>query len=335
MTTSREWYDSLSEAARDLIRGFCSKWIDDKEPSLFRRTKEITQDMLYYDDDNMCRDKRTALIAAYALSLKNNEGEYLITPITHGIDRDEYIFHNILLPKDLLGYAKEDIYVTHVLNEYNIDLNVSANSERKIVNYIMLSCLDGGFENLDLASLFERCPYISSTLFFDLPKDVQFKLALNRPTICSWATFNKSPVAREVLTDLLSKSDGWTVNKKKDVLYSCWVYEPELDSFVDVACNIDRSLLRFIYTFISFNRGVTNKIYTAKNSDGTYKYPKEVRQLAVIAHCCLKREVSTTMLPRIRNIAGVFELVNYDFNKVFDMMYPEYADESMYIFAKK
>ena len=49
----------------------------------------------------------------------------------------------------------------------------------------------------------------------------------------------------------------------------------------------------------------------------------------------IKKEVSTTMLPRIRNIAGIFELVNYDFNKVFDMMYPEYADESMYVFAAK
>lgn len=335
MTTSREWYDSLSEATRDLIRGFCSNWIDDKEPSLFRRAKEITQDMLYYDDDNMRRDKRTALMAAYALSLKNSEGEYLITPVAHSMDRDEYIFRNILLPNNLLEYVRADIYMTHLLNNSNIDVRRSGNTERDMVNYIMLSCLDGGFENLDLARLFAKCPYISSTLFFDLPKDIQFQLALNRPNICNWATFNKSPMAREVLTDLLLKPNGWTINKKRDALYSCWVYDQEFDSFVDVAWNIDKSLLRFIYTFLSFNRGATSRIYTAKNPDGTYKYPKEVRKLAVVAHCCMKKEVSTTMLPRIRNIAGIFELVNYDFNKVFDMMYPEYADESMYVFAAK
>jgi hypothetical protein len=75
------------------------------------------------------------------------------------------------------------------------------------------------------------------------------------------------------------------------------------------------------------------KLYCEKKPDSeltgnetaseTFRYPKELRKVFVIAHACALKRVSKVKSGICKEIAPLLKIYGYNWNEIYDAMYPE------------
>ena len=61
-----------------------------------------------------------------------------------------------------------------------------------------------------------------------------------------------------------------------------------------------------------------------ETKDGLYRFLKKHRKLFKIAQCCVRKSIEGQNLKILKDEAGLIRLYNFDFDRIFDSLYPEF-----------
>lgn len=134
--------------------------------------------------------------------------------------------------------------------------------------------------------------------------------------------------------------DGsWTRDDKRDIIKqmyaSDWI-DRALRRFEDFAkdiLSVDHRYSKLIYVLVQECPSLGNKIYEAKKPneeinpndpvDMTFRYSKEIRKLGKIANICVRESLSKANNGFLKDIGSIIRLTGYNFNEIYNMMYPD------------
>lgn len=137
--------------------------------------------------------------------------------------------------------------------------------------------------------------------------------------------------------------NSWTDREKKSIvyqLYSSDYSDRALEFFEEFAreiLSVDHKYSKFIYELVKDCPALGNKIYEAKKPDSdinpndpvemTFRYSKELRKLGKIANICMRKSLSKANNGFLKDIGSIIRLVGYNFDDIYNMMYPDEIDE--------
>ena len=170
-----------------------------------------------------------------------------------------------------------------------------------------------------------------------LGHDKVYELVKNNPRAMDF----KRGKDYELFDELFFCKDGWTKEQKRQYIHNLNYDFSDLEDFMRRIVAVDESYLREVGNyFIYSNPALAMYMYKDKKSqeeidalpakhkqEDEYRYPKEYRKLFQIAACCARKNVGKAMAGTIGDASCILKMYAYDFNKVFDCLYPQYAEQ--------
>jgi hypothetical protein len=111
-----------------------------------------------------------------------------------------------------------------------------------------------------------------------------------------------------------------------------------VEDFMERIVAVDHKYLRYLYNIVEKLPSLATEIYEQKKPDEeltgnesipqTYRYSKDIRKLAKIAHACARKSVSKVNSAFLKEISPLLKIYGYNFNTIYDALYPE--DESIF-----
>lgn len=345
MKTFKQWFNSLSEETQKYLKETC-KWIDTTtkdyythptfgrnfvESSVAKITERLETDSWRHDSD---------LDAAFFYFLKTNratlsEDEY--NKLMYGlIDCNSTIRDNAVDIEDLRTYArlyyqKKELY------------NKRMGRDRKVLKELAdVLLLTEDFSNIDWSEIDKGDLPMTGPIMEILGHDEVIKLAKENPGRLNLRYRNeRGGMNNPVFDELFFCENGWTPEQKRSVLDRYGYNEDDVRDFMERIVAVDESYLRFVGTyFISNNPALGMHLYKEKKPadelnalpaghkiEDEYRYPKEYRKLFQIAACCARENVGKAMAGTLGTASGILKMYGYNFNMIFDCLYPQYAEE--------
>jgi len=319
MKTLKQWFDGLSAATQAHVEKNAEFWFDKSRPDYRRITEpDIPQLKAQIKEDGGIRYDQSKTIA------------HLISMV------------HKLIPADLTK-AQHDLWIQELIRQDKTTLKyLSLDQQREYIQESRVK--NGQYELFDLLFLSDDFGNINWKRLN--PSSIE----LNEPTMeilgfeqsCEMAKLKPSlmniksiDINNDIFDTLFFGENGWTDRQKHDVLGEYKANTRDVADFMKRIVTVDKSYLREVYRIIERNTALAAELYKLKkdtfdlkgdeNTEMLYRYPKEFRRLFQIAACCERKNVGKAMAGTIGDSAALMKLYSWDWNMVFDCLYPEYA----------
>lgn len=345
MKTFRQWFDNLSPETQEYLQKECL-WIDTTSKDGYRHPdKELDSELSTY-------------IETFERQLKNDrhlDSDHIFAAATILLHRTKDTFTTDVYYTLLMAFAKEgrdrDIIplidafelreVYKRIHDYRVEVNKDPsvwhrNSTQYQLNQKLLMIED--FDNIDWSDTDLSASRLDDILADILGHDKVIEMAKDNPKCIN---FRRQTTKRNTIFDeLFFCENGWTPEQKNQVIREYSYSEDGVRDFMERIVAVDESYLRQIGTFfIDNNAALGMHLYKEKKSQEEidalpaghniaceYRYPKEYRKLFQIAACCARGNVGKAMAGTIGDAACILKMYGYDFNQIFDCLYPQYAN---------
>lgn len=191
------------------------------------------------------------------------------------------------------------------------------------------------FDNIDWSNL---CPfeyYCNEKLFGIMGRENAKTWLKENPA--AFDINSNSPLINEIFDELFFGEDGWDEYDRDIIVRKYWGSINDFNKLLERIICVDKKYYKYIYQFVERQTAVATKIYTEKKpeeeltgneaTEQLYRYSKEIRKLAQIAACCVRKNISKTMTGTLADVAGLMKIYNYDFDTIFACMYPETVED--------
>jgi len=333
MKTFKKWFEARNEETQQYLLKKCL-WIDVNSPDKYRHPKnaeEIKNSVVTYastrliNDDYVDSDKLHQLLAVYLQNDKDMKA------------KDPEAYYNTLVV--LWKNAQEEI-----------ELAVDAMDLREIykrkhvlkrrwpdkyrLSEILLVTED--FDNIDWSDLDEtiQLDTISMDIF---GHEKIIEAAKANPDM---VRIERTAMKNDLFDELFFCENGWTKSQKEHILRNWSTSLDGVRDFMERVVAVDESYLRYIGTYFIYQepalaahlykekKPITelNALPAGHSQTEEFRYPKHYRKLFHIAACCARKNVGKALAGTIGDVACTLKMYGYDFNQVFDCMYPEFAE---------
>lgn len=346
MKTFRQWFDNLSQETQEYLKGEC-KWIDVNSKDRYHHVKDM-QELIdatevyckerLFNDNYIDGDSLNKALMAIMYQHKNEmKTEQYYTFLVALFDKDRDLAENIDA-LDLREVFKRRAEFKNIA--YKNDRWSSKEKTYKYpLNKLLLVIED--FTNPDWSLLdTDNVPLNNATCEI-LGDDQLVKMAKDNPDrIRLHRSYRSGAEDNTVFDRLFFCEDGWTKKQKERIINDYDLSLEGVEDFMRRIVAVDGSYLRYIGTyFINHNPALGMYLYKQKKPEDElnalpaghkveeeYRYPKAYRKLFQIAACCARENVGKAMAGTIGESAAILKMYGYDFNKIFDCLYPEYAE---------
>lgn len=331
MKTFRQWYEELPEDAQRYIRTF--KWVDISQPSGRKyintvRTEEteglLQTKMIKCNDGTFI--KNTIVYPTFVRAAKEEfTDDELLTIYAKLADNDIYFIHYIspeLQPKVLnrMYQMKGDQprYVPEIIESIE-DFD---NMPQVDVRHIYL----GNVVNTGQCSFKVLESIIGSHVLKEYLKD--------NPISYGWRVYESSGLHNKIFDELFFGENGWSHTSKMKFIRNYEVYVPAFYDFMKRIVAVDERYIKAVYLFAQKRASLMTELYQQhkedkdltgnETKDGLYRFLKKYRKLFKIAQCCVRKSIEGQNLKILKDEAGLIRLYNFDFDRIFDSLYPEF-----------
>jgi len=342
--TLREYIDSLSEKAQEWLRDNC-KFIDTESKDGYRHYEpqvDIIEQRLA--DQSYNRKITESEIIINMLLLRDSKGNYVYgdTNTMSTDERNETVYkiiydrsgsdmlnhHEVYyLP---LGYVR--LAAKEKIKHYQEDQEGDNKNKLRLTDLLLFT---DDFSNIDWNNLNMEYYYtIDETLLEILPKEVAKQYLLERPDALQ---IDRIPMNCDVFDELFFGENGWNEDQKKTVMRNFDNSTQGVANFMERIVAVDKKYLRYIYKIITRNgKTLSNELYCLQkpaDEQATckkklkYRYSDEYRKLFWIARCCYLGYTNKTAVSKMKDAGSLLKLYGYNFDEIFNMLYPEYAPQ--------
>lgn len=323
MKTFKQWVDGLGEAARDYIEKRCSDWADFTTKDYYRKIDpndtELLRKLIKEAYGYNKADKLLLATSMLLLQKADTESEQMFkTLLVNNSDYDN----------TLCAVIGRDAYREWYKNKYGQRLN-------KSIDCILLMTDD--FDNIDFSE-YDNGNLTANPEYFDIfGEEYMLNFLRENPRL-----FKPTRLAidDEHFDKLFFGENGWTEAQKKQVIGNYTGDVWQMDDFLERIVAVDKSYLKYVYNIIYRDAAAAAKLYTAKKDNydvntttvqQRFRYSKELRKLFMIAGCCARESLPKTKAGTIGDISALVKLYNFDFNSIFDCLYPELMEQQVVI----
>lgn len=325
MTSLKEWIDSLSQEVRDYVVNNCD-WIDTSSEDYYRHAK--------LDDNYFNNLVRKAGSSYYSTDYWKS----IILGLTVKLNEiDRNILKSFLSEPTIKSIIKEaangrdKLYAFSPVLQKEIKRVEFKNDENLCLSDLLYITED--YSNIDYKRL-DRCnlkyrPAIKEMLGID----ACIELARSNIDFIKVSVDNLS-LNDEVIDTLFFGDNQLSRDQKIQVIR--YMYNPSIDDIEDYMkrfVSVDESYLRYLYNIINQDPAVAAKLYNLKKpeheltgnetTEMKYRYPRKYRKLFQMAACCSRKNVGKAMAGTIGELSSMLKMYNWDFNALFDCMYPD------------
>lgn len=346
MKTLRQWFESLSQETQEYIADNC-RWFDITTEDYYRHNSgsiESIKNVAEYvknrlDEDKYINDdcvKPVIITCVRTIKDKLTPEEY--AHLLYGIEDTVRPTSNVFDAMDrreILKLAKK--YKDQARK--NDKWNDRGEYKYNLADFLLMV---EDFDNIDFSLLNHDTLSLNSATIEILGYDEMYKIAKDEPDKLSFRNRNRSNIDNKVFDSLFFCEDGWTSEQKKKILNSYLYNVSDAEDFMQRIVAVDESYLKFFCNYFICNEpALARYLYNQKKTDDElnalpanhriedeYRYPKSYRKLFHIAACCARKNVGKAMAGTIGDVACMLKMYAYDFNQVFDCMYPELAAEA-------
>lgn len=346
MKTLRQWFESLSQETQEYIVNNCT-WFDITSEDYYKHNSgsiesiKSTAEYVFnrlneekYINDDFVNSAIITCVKMIKDKLTPEEYIYLLHGIKDTIRPNSSCF-DAMDRRELLKLTKKykdqarknDKWNTYY--EYKYDLK----------DFLLMV---EDFDNIDFSLLNRDTLCLDSATSEILGYNEMYNIAKDTPGKFSFRSRGRSNMDNKVFDSLFFCEDGWTREQKKKILHNYGYNEEDAEDFMKRIVAVDESYLKFFCNyFICNNPALARRLYTQKKTEDElnalpanhkiedeYRYPKSYRKLFHIAACCARENVGKAMAGTIGDVACMLKMYAYDFNQVFDCMYPELAAEA-------
>lgn len=341
--TLREYLDGLPEDSIKWIKEHC-KFIDVESKDGYRHMEPVSDIIEQRLADNSYnRNISEEEVIINTLLLRDKNGNYVYNDSNMSTDDRNELVYKIIY--DRHGSNSLDYRVTYYLplgyirlmakeeiHRYQADAEPE-NRDKLRLKHLLLFTDD--FSNIDWSKLTtENWINVDKGILGILPKDVIKQYLLQQPRAIK---VNEIPMNCDVFDELFFGEDGWTEDQKREVLREFDDSPSGVANFMERIVAVDKKYLRYIYKLITRNgRTLSNELYCLqKPADEQtkcakkykYRYSDEYRKLFWIARCCYLGYTNKTAVSKMKDAGSLLKLYGYNFDNIFDMLYPEYATQ--------
>lgn len=323
MKTFKQWVDGLGEAARDYIEKRCSDWADFTTKDYYRKIDpndtELLRKLIKEAYGYNKADKLLLATSMLLLQKADAESEEMFKTLL--VNNGDY-------DNTLCAVIGRDAYREWYKNKYGQRLN-------KSIDYILLMTDD--FDNIDFSE-YDNGNLTADPEYFDIfGEEYMLNFLRENPRL-----FKPTRLAidDERFDKLFFGENGWTEAQKKQVIGNYTGDVWQMDDFLERIVAVDKSYLKYVYNIIYRDAAAAAKLYTAKKDNydvntttvqQRFRYSKELRKLFMIAGCCARESLPKTKAGTIGDISALVKLYNFDFNSIFDCLYPELMEQQVVI----
>ena len=335
MKTFKKWFDTKSEETQQYLLKNCL-WIDKNSPDRYRHPKnqqEVKEQVMQYassrfnDDNYVDSDRLQQMLAAYLQCDK----------LLKESDPNAYYDLLTVLWKNAQTEVEMTIDAMDLREVYKRNHNVKKRwPDRYKLGQVLLVTED--FDNVDWDLLDDGMSLNDVTMDI-FGHDRIIEIAKRNPSMVHVQGTN---INNDLFDELFFCKDGWTKAQKEDIIKDWNLNTDGVRDFIKRVVAVDESYLRYIGTyFINNEPALAAHLYKEKksfdelnalpaghNQADEYRYPKHYRKLFHIAACCARGNVGKAMAGTIGDVACMLKMYAYNFNSVFDCMYPQYAETS-------
>lgn len=346
MKTLKQYFDSLSPEAQNWIEKECCDWFDKNEPDYYKKAKatdsnKVFEDYMasfpeqvsYYSSLN-----RQDLVRLALDSMVNNPAisqstidQFVVTLVNKFASDCNRDIHMYVSDK----YREEVFKVRHNESYYSSD-----SVKLSIENYLYTV---KDYDNIELnwLQLYDNND-LSKTIMLDIlgRKNYLDIISKDSTGFVEQLPLNKM---NDIFDELFFCSDKWDKTEKKRLLKIRYVKGLSkgcthsnlclVEDFMQRIVAVDHKYLRYLYNIIEELPSLANEIYDQKKPDveltgnesipQTYRYSKDIRKLAKIAHACARKSVSKANSAFLKEISPLLRIYGYNFNDIYDALYPE------------
>jgi len=348
MKTFKQWFNSLSKETQEYLRDNC-RWIDTTSKDYYRHPKldesaltaypkhvedELTTNTYFHNNND--RDLYITMFLKHKDDLPHDD---YIKALVGLIDSDKDISTKVdaLDLREvykLRGKYKE----TYERTSQSWSHSPKPNYKYKYsLSHFLLVTED--FNNIDWSVLDKDSLSLNAQVVEILGHDEVKKIAKENPQRMT-ERIARGDLNNPVFDELFFCKDGWTKKQKQDIINNYRYTEDDVKTFMAKIVAVDESYLRYVGTyFIENYPALGMHLYKMRKSDEEiaalpekhrieeeYQYPKEYRKLFQIAACCARGNVGKAMAGTIGDAACILKMYGYNFNQIFDCLYPQYAE---------
>lgn len=338
MKTFKQWFNSLSDGTQAYLQKTCD-WIDRNTEDGYRKPNDLEAEIEVIQlelaknlkDDRYFRDHILNTIA-FGLFQK------------HKNDYDDERYYNTLIAFDEKNNDVED-YLTvpeirkmyQIKTQYHDAINGNEPSKYGLSKFLLMT---EDFDNIDWSRLNMNQVDLNTETCEILGHDQLYKIAKENPGRISGRRNLYADVNNVLFDELFFCEDGWTAKQKELVINNYCYNEQDAEDFMRRIVAVDESYLRYIGKYFIYNNpALAMYLYKQKKPDDElnalpeghkiedeYRYPKSYRKLFLIAGCCARERIGKAMTGSLREVAPLLKMYGYNFNTIFDCLYPKYAE---------
>ena len=338
MKTFKQWMDSLPEHARDYIFKL-SKAFDKESPTyytcdrgkvrpeiMFALIKQKAEGRPSFYQKRIDTDEAYAIIVGFLLDKLEDKNNVLPDVDAETIEKTIQTF---------ISYNSGADYVDHLPLKFQRQ-RIRAKMSEGVNAFLTLSellLLTEDFDNIPwhMLDMDKYYYYIDNTWYSIIPKSVLLKLAKAKPEAID---VNKMDMNSEVFDTLFFLEEGWDISEKQIVMRKFTHTTTGIDNFMERIVAVDKSYLRYLPLVLD-NAGLARTLYSRKKPSeeiteemgiqDSFRYSREYRRLFMIVRCCNEKHMSKEFARKIGDASALVKLYDYDYNTIFEALYPEYA----------
>lgn len=351
MLTFRQYLDNLSDEAKTWLQNHCCFVDLESEDGYKHRDYSKFDQKGYLEMYNSIAGDQLAEIITGVLLAKDDNGKYVNRKDLSEKERFDYLYN--ILEKYHAGrslksakqlYALPLEYVRRAFEHQGKYYHGYNEDRPDALDFETLMLFTDDFSRIDWNALsIHSMDYVENATIEVLPKEKVKEILKAHPTRL-WR--NKLPIDCEVFDELFFGENGWDDSQKLDIIDN--IYHKNAEDFEDFMKRIvavDKHYLRYVKIFFKGNKKLASELYRLKMPEDEratyrhpgkhkYRYSDEYRKLFWVARCCAKGEMTGACVDKIGNVATIMKYYGTDFDKIFDMMYPELSEQQTEVTAE-
>lgn len=331
MKTFRQWYDELPEDAQKYVRTFY--WVDPSQPSGRKYIDSIRNadtEALLQTRMIRCNDGRAIkseiVYPTFVRATKEDFSEDEVLTIYAKLTDDDH---------DFIYYISPELQPKVLDRMYEIK-----NDRPRHVPKIIESIED--FDNMpqiDVRHIYlgnvlnnNQCSF--AVLELIIGKHILKEYLKNNPISYGWRVYESSGLHNTIFDELFFGENGWSDANKIKFIRNYEVYIPAFYDFMKRIVAVDERYIKAVYLFAQKRVSFMTELYQKhkededltgnETKDGLYRFLKKYRKLFKIAQCCVRKSIKGQNLKILKDEAGLIRLYDFDFDRIFDSLYPEF-----------
>lgn len=344
-----ELYNRISPEAQQELVNCCSDYFDPKQEDGKRKSRIATEgkDIDFYLD----RSESSGTVEAMTGILFNVVQDYderkklINSNLFREYHNTRLSFNSKELEVLLLLNTKDFKERCYELLKYTCDRNYTDINDA-INSYLRLICLfNTDFSKEKMDEIYKksdpdniRCALRSyKHLSFELfSKDVLKDVWLSDCSFIQLYDLRNYKEYLEIFDELMFCENGWTDNQKRDFIDNNGYDTNTFKNLVEYVLAVDMSYIKHFPEVFRYNKSLITELVNelkpesecnVERGDIRYRYPRKFRNLLMALYACIKETCGKVKSQKLKEIAPLLKLYNYDFNIICEAMYPEAFNE--------